>query len=334
MGVNRDLLISIIVPVYNLEAYISKCLESIYNQNLDKTLYEVILVDDGSSDNTEEIVGHYINNYDNLIYIKQKNLGVSAARNKGISCSSGAYILFVDGDDWIEGDSLLALYESIKNIKRKVDVIIMRSFDDYGIEKYPWMKIGVVPEFVLEYETLYKNRYTRGSVWGCAFNRGLLLDNNILFPEGVMNGEDSIFFSLVKIYAKSCVFFDIRFYHVFERVGSASRSMTLDRVYNYSNNLKFLRRYLLENCLNFRQKDLIQMSIYGIISNAVYYYLCLGLRNYSDLYNMLDLKYVLPIRLNSSYFKMNFKLRLLNFSFTCYCLFRQLYVKLSFCKKG
>ena len=327
MDINKKLMISIIVPVYNLEDYISRCLESIYNQNLDETLYEIILVDDGSSDNTGTIVNRYASNHDNLTFIKQENSGVSAARNKGISCSRGNYVLFIDGDDWIEDNSLLALYESIRKLKQNIDIIIMRSFDDQGVEKYPWLKTGCIPKFVFEREMLYRNKYTRGSVWGCAFNRNILLNNNILFPEGITNGEDSMFFNLVKVYAKSCVFLDIRFYHVFERVGSASRSMTLDRIYNYSNNLKYLRDYLLKNCLDFRQKDIIQMSIYSIISSAVYYYLCLGFRNYSELYDRLNLKYVLPIQLKSNYFKLDIKLKLLNFSFIFYCYFRQLYLR-------
>ena len=93
-------LISIIIPAYNIENYIAKCLDSLLNQTYRNL--EIIVVDDGSSDNTGKVIDDYLSKYDNIKVIHKKNAGVSAARNSGIEVASGDYIGFVDGDDTVD----------------------------------------------------------------------------------------------------------------------------------------------------------------------------------------------------------------------------------------
>ena len=85
-------LISIIIPAYNVEQYIQRCLDTIYSQNVNRTTFEVILVDDGSTDSTLQIVKEYVLNYNNLTIISQQNSGASSARNAGIRKAKGDYI--------------------------------------------------------------------------------------------------------------------------------------------------------------------------------------------------------------------------------------------------
>ena len=94
--------LSIIVPVYNVENWLSRCASSLINQDLDKSEYEIIFVNDGSTDDSFEIAKKYSESYDNIILISQENKGLSAARNAGINKANGKYIWFVDSDDWIE----------------------------------------------------------------------------------------------------------------------------------------------------------------------------------------------------------------------------------------
>lgn len=111
--------LSIIIPAYNSEKYISKCLNSIFNQHT-KFNYEVIVINDGSTDNTLNILNSYKHN-NNLIIITQKNSGISEARNKGLEVSSGQYIMFVDADDLLESNSIdLLLSEALEN---NIDIV-------------------------------------------------------------------------------------------------------------------------------------------------------------------------------------------------------------------
>ncbi|HAS37211.1 MAG TPA: glycosyltransferase family 2 protein, partial [Ruminococcaceae bacterium] len=92
-------LVSIIIPVYNLEKYIKHCLESVVNQTYKEL--EIICIDDGSTDGSAEIIKSMAENDPRIKYIYQENAGVSAARNKGLDTATGEYVMFVDGDDYI-----------------------------------------------------------------------------------------------------------------------------------------------------------------------------------------------------------------------------------------
>lgn len=111
-------LISIIIPAYNIENYIAKCLDSLLNQTY-KNL-DIIVVDDGSSDNTGKIIDDYVSKYDNIKVIHKKNAGVSAARNTGIEVARGDYIGFVDGDDTVDKEMFEVLIENA--IKYDADI--------------------------------------------------------------------------------------------------------------------------------------------------------------------------------------------------------------------
>ncbi|MGB6187041.1 MAG: glycosyltransferase family A protein, partial [Aeromonas molluscorum] len=101
---------SVVIPLYNKQDFISKCIESVLTQSFPS--FEVIVIDDGSLDNSEKIVKEIKD--DRVRYFHQKNSGVSAARNKGIEEASGEYIAFLDADDWYEDDFLTVVYKSIQ----------------------------------------------------------------------------------------------------------------------------------------------------------------------------------------------------------------------------
>ena len=103
-------LVSVIVPCYNGEKDIERCLNSIVNQTYKKI--EVIVVDDGSKDNSKELIKEYVNNYPNVNYYYKKNGGLSSARNFGLKKATGDYIAFVDSDDYIDLKMLEKMYNS------------------------------------------------------------------------------------------------------------------------------------------------------------------------------------------------------------------------------
>lgn len=107
--------ISIIIPAYNIEKYVRKCVESCESQDLAKEEYEVIIVDDGSTDSTASIVRELQSSYDNIKYIYQENAKQGAARNRGLREATGEYIWFVDGDDWIAENCLSRIVKRLKS---------------------------------------------------------------------------------------------------------------------------------------------------------------------------------------------------------------------------
>lgn len=109
------MLLSIIVPVYNVEKYLSKCVDSLLTQDLSAEEYEIVLVDDGSTDHGGKICEEYVLSHPNVKVIHQQNSGLSAARNSGIDVAKGKYIQFVDSDDYLEQNVLKALVEKMES---------------------------------------------------------------------------------------------------------------------------------------------------------------------------------------------------------------------------
>ena len=105
--------ISIIVPAYNAERWIGRCIESVLGQTYDN--HELIIVDDGSTDGTLDVCLRYKSADSRIVVISQENAGVNAARNKGIDSSSGGYLMFLDADDWIGDDVLMECSKVIKD---------------------------------------------------------------------------------------------------------------------------------------------------------------------------------------------------------------------------
>ena len=179
-NVDKNPLISIVVPIYNVEKYLTKCLESILNQTYKNI--EIILVNDGSTDNSKKICEEYIKKDSRIILINKKNGGLSDARNKGIDKSTGEYITFIDSDDYIELDYIMSLYKGIQN--NNIDLVISghRVLYDTGkiIEKKTCGNIVLSSK-----ETLEKMLYDEG-VDVCSVNKLYKknLFDDIRFPKG------------------------------------------------------------------------------------------------------------------------------------------------------
>lgn len=182
---NKEL-ISIIVPVYNCEKYLKECLESILKQSYIN--FELILINDGSKDDSGKICEEYAMNDDRIIYINQLNSGVSAARRKGIDISNGKYISFIDSDDYIDKDYLLNLYNKIN--ESESEFICCNSID-IEVLNYENNKI-IKEEIIMNKERLFQD-YFQGKryaycIWGKLYKREALI--NIEF-KNIKYGEDT-----------------------------------------------------------------------------------------------------------------------------------------------
>ena len=188
---------SIIIPIYNVEKYLTQCIESILNQTF--TDWECILVNDGSTDGSGNICDNFVANDDRIKVIHKKNEGVSVARNIGIEVSKGEYIIFVDSDDWVDIDFLHVLNECIQD----TDILF------YG-NKYHYENKNIVihmPHAITCYQKEYIEReilqlkYNRenyeyyGYTWDKVFKRDIIETHNIRFVPHLSLREDELFTS-------------------------------------------------------------------------------------------------------------------------------------------
>ena len=117
--------LSVIIPMYNAEKYIKRCIESVYRQDLDINNFELLVVNDGSTDNSLEIVKDYFTSYKNIRFFSQKNSGQGAARNLGIKHATGEYILFLDSDDFLLPQSINKILGIVKHVSCDVINFLM-----------------------------------------------------------------------------------------------------------------------------------------------------------------------------------------------------------------
>lgn len=263
--------VSIIIPIYNVGDFLSKCIESVLTQK--GVLIELILVNDGSTDNSVSICNKYAEHDDRVRVFHQENQGVSVARNVGIKEATGNWICFVDADDWLENGSLEKIYSNcLKNIQ-DMDMIVARSYINRNgkaaEEKYPAKNEYYKLDFNGK-DLFIDYNYVRGSVWGVFYKRDFLLKNKIIFPLKLRNGEDSIFYTQCMIYAKCITFIDAHFYNIYEREGSASRSWTFERILGMVDNISFLNNYIDQNlALDKESLNILNYSKYGVVSNVL-----------------------------------------------------------------
>lgn len=186
---DNQTVISIIIPAYNSGGSIKRCLDSITNQNTDSA--EVIIINDGSVDNTESICSEYVKNFNNIHLISISNSGVSAARNTGIEKSKGKYIAFVDADDYVANDyidTMLLTAERMQSTQSELAIFShFNCSDDIKINHIN-NKIG---EFSVLCRDLCCQRYN--PPWNKLFCAEIIKKNNISFPQGMKSSEDGIF---------------------------------------------------------------------------------------------------------------------------------------------
>lgn len=197
--------LSIIIPVYNVERYVSECiLSSLNQQNVSIGIdYEVIVVDDGSKDNSIWIVKNLVAGLNGITIINQKNSGLSVARNVGLDNSKGRYIWFVDSDDWIENDAVSRIVSKIK--ESDYDAIKLRAFRA--------LPNGVMSERHKEYcETIVKSGREAGiedmsntPAQFTIYKRKFLFQNNLRFMPGVYH-EDNEFTPRMYWYAEKVAY--------------------------------------------------------------------------------------------------------------------------------
>lgn len=239
-------LVTVVVPVYNVEKYLDRCIDSIVNQTY-KNL-EIILVDDGSPDNCPQMCDAWAEKDNRIKVIHKKNAGAGMARNTGIEYSCGSYILFVDSDDYIDLHTIEECVISIK--KTQSDVVMFGRFTvfaDGTVKETP----VVTEKYYFSGEQVFNDIlpglfvHERGiGISSCnkIFNLQLIKENNIKYKsERELLSEDAIFHLELFRYVKSISIIPKGFYYYVQNENSFSRS--------YKKELQQLNNYFLEHCI-------------------------------------------------------------------------------------
>lgn len=226
---------SIIIPVYNVEEYIKKCLDSVFAQT--EKDFEVIVVNDGTKDNSMDIVKNY-----EVKMINQENKGLSAARNKGVKEAKGEYIIFLDSDDYIEKNLLHEIKKSLKNDPDLVRFQIKEKYPDKEIKYEESPFTGLTGEDAF---TKISNYHFVENAWCYAIKRKYYLKEKFKFKEGSIH-EDFGLIPLVIIKSSRVNSIPYIGYNYIQRQGSIMSNKNYDKIKKRVNDFYHHYHFLLE----------------------------------------------------------------------------------------
>jgi glycosyltransferase involved in cell wall biosynthesis len=233
--------LSFVIPVYNVEAYLEECVNSIINQG--ETGIEIILVDDGSTDRSAEICDKLTERHQEILTVHQNNSGVAIARNHGLLQAKGEYVAFIDADDFISETSIKRLLDWIE--ENTEDICLLKGYKYYSngrkviIDVYPPRNKIKNKPMCEALDLISRCEKFSGSACTKIFKRSFLKENALCFPVGRKHGEDLEFVMKCLALAKSIDYLDIDYYFYRQgREGSATNSN--DRVSSFNDISKFV----------------------------------------------------------------------------------------------
>ena len=281
---SESIKVSIIVPVYNVKDYIDECVNSLLNQDID--IYEIILINDGSTDGSDKICLEYAEAHSKIKYLTQKNCGQSAARNYGMTIARGEYILFVDSDDYICPEACRTLYNAAKNYDADIVVgdILNEKENVENNSQFRWCPAENSCVSTLDFakDALIYGVYDIVP-WIRLVRKEFLISNSINFLEGCYYEDQEYTLRLLKVAKGSVVKIRFPFYYYrMDRVGSTTNYASKKKGIDFINVITHMQE-LVDLSDKFRAD--IQCKIIGM---AYFHFINLWLRietkNQNDLY--------------------------------------------------
>ena len=245
-------LISVIVPVYKVENYLNRCLDSIVVQKYDN--FEAILIDDGSPDNCPQICDRYKERDSRFRVVHQDNQGLSAARNKGLDLARGTYITFIDSDDWVSANYLSCLYTSIKDTHADIAIVNHKLVTDFPVKEVKKkLPLKVFSREQALFELIAKQKQPFVISCGKLYKKELF--NNVRFPIGKCH-EDEFTSHLLISKASKVAYSNRTMYFYYQRADSITKQNHVSDIidafenrllFTINNNLKYLTSFAAAN---------------------------------------------------------------------------------------
>lgn len=252
--------LSIIIPVYNVEAYIEECLDSVVAQSDAKANIECIVVDDCSPDGSMDIVRRFVDNYQGAVQFRllrhEVNRGLSAARNTGIDAATGDYLLFVDSDDYLSADCLSTLMSGF-DLCPEADVVQANSLWGVGMKSLnyhtsrPYVLTG--GQACVEALLFYRIPIT---AWNKLVNRQFVLSHKLYFIEGIIHEDNPWTYQLMSEVTSVVVLPQVTYYYRY-----VTTSITHDRVANLEKRLRSFQ-IIIDHAMNLKQVRPTGMLLY------------------------------------------------------------------------
>lgn len=214
-------LISVIIPVYNVERYLAKCIESIAIQGVDD--YELLLVNDGSKDSSLEICNEYASKDSRIKVISKENGGVSSARNCGLDNATGEWVTFVDADDWLAEGTLAECMPYME----EYDIIRFSTLDVFGNDRTHKRPVRYAKDWDEAFRQVVGHRTMIG-IAGTLYRRRLIEENNIRLDTNIIYGEDWLLLATVMHKSRSVKTLNELYGYIYNRANEASCSNTLN----------------------------------------------------------------------------------------------------------
>jgi len=265
MELKSDLMLSIIIPMYNAEKYIEECLDSILNSSLSKDLYELVIVNDGSKDKSPEIAQDYASTYSNITYLSQENQGQSIARNYGIKSCQGEYVWCVDADDKLISGQLQNIILALDKYNH-LDILAVQLQNVTEEGKYLDVECS---QPTLEHNKLLSgveailSGYNPSSICALVTKKQLFIDNNIFFVKGITHQDVELTYRLMPC-AMKVVFSDIIPYLYIYHPNSTSKSMVPEKKIKYIKDEIYIINSFRRLALSFKD---INPQLYRVIFN-------------------------------------------------------------------
>lgn len=256
-----DCNVSVIVPIFNAEKYLSRCIDSILSQTFKN--FELILVNDGSTDNSLEICKKYKNQDNRIRLISGANCGSSIARNMGLDLAKGEYVIHMDSDDWAEKNMLSKLYYLAK--QKDADICACGFVFDDGMGK---TTKKIYPYIEEKHKDIYRLNSLYSSVWNKLVKKELYILNNIRFVPGVTMMDDWVVTTRLRYFSKKTVIIKECLYHYFTapRVSITTKS-SYSYPYSQIHVVEFLENYFKNQIKN---DEVLRKTLGGIKLRAKY----------------------------------------------------------------
>lgn len=251
MSKKRDLdntmLISIIVPIYNMEQYLDRCIQSIIGQTYSNL--EILLINDGSTDHSASICTNYVIQDSRIRLLNQSNMGLSAARNRGIHEAKGEYFMFVDSDDFIHPQMVEILFNTIIRYSSTIAVCDFQKFNENNMPDISLLKLGVLSHDIMQYtgkealSLLFKmnKEYITFTVsWNKIYHRSIF--EGLDYPEGKIHEDEFLAYQLL-YRAETITYIKQELYYYFQRedsiMGQGFSEKTFYRTLAYKERAEF-----------------------------------------------------------------------------------------------